>query len=70
MDGTEFPLEVLLTPIQTGEHPLMATVCRDITDRKQAERQILELNASHVAVGAATTVFYEEIAEFGANACL
>jgi len=46
MDGTEFPLEVLLTPIQTGEHPLMATVCRDITDRKHAEREILELNAS------------------------
>src|SRR3954469_1943924 len=46
MDGTEFPLEVLLTPVQTGEHPLMATVCRDITDRKRTERQILELNAS------------------------
>ena len=46
MDETEFPLEVLLTPIQTGEHPLMATVCRDITNRKHAEREILELNAS------------------------
>jgi PAS domain S-box-containing protein len=46
MDGTEFPLEVLLTPIQSGEYPLLATVCRDITERKRAERQILELNAS------------------------
>jgi PAS domain S-box-containing protein len=46
MDGTEFPLEVLLTAIQTGEHPLMATICRDITDRKRAEQKILELNAS------------------------
>src|SRR4029434_940234 len=35
MDGTEFPLEVLLTTIQAGEHPLMATVCRDITERKR-----------------------------------
>ena len=26
MDGGEFPVEVLLTPIQTGQHPLMATV--------------------------------------------
>ena len=46
MDGTEFPLEVLLTTIQAGEHPLMATVCRDITERKRTERQLLELNAS------------------------
>src|SRR6185369_16962820 len=46
MDGTEFPLEVLLTTIQGGEHPLMATVCRDITERKRTERQLLELNAS------------------------
>jgi PAS domain S-box-containing protein len=46
MDQTEFPLEVLLTPIQSGEHPLMATVCRDITDRKRDERKILELNSS------------------------
>jgi PAS domain S-box-containing protein len=46
MDGSEFPVEVLLTPIQTGENPLLATVCRDITDRKRAEQQILELNAT------------------------
>ena len=46
MDQTEFPVEVLLTPIQTGEHPLMATVCRDITERKRTEQKILELNAS------------------------
>jgi len=45
MDGTEFPLEVLLTPMQSGEHPLMATVCRDITERKRAEREILDFNA-------------------------
>src|SRR5262245_7347767 len=46
MDGKEFPLEVLLTPVQTGEHPLMATVCRDITGRKRAEQESLDLNAS------------------------
>lgn len=43
MDQTEFPVEVLLTPIQTGEHPLMATVCRDISERKKAEGELLEL---------------------------
>jgi len=46
MDATVFPLEVLLTTIQNGEQLLMATVCREITERKRAERQILELNAS------------------------
>src|SRR5258706_6612142 len=46
MDGTVFPLEVLLTTIQNAERPLMATVCRYITELKCAERQILELNAS------------------------
>jgi PAS domain S-box-containing protein len=43
MDGAEFPMEVLLTPIQAGEHTLIAAVCRDITERKLAERQLLEL---------------------------
>lgn len=42
MDGTEFPLEVLLTPIEGGEHPLMATVCRDITERKAADAALRE----------------------------
>jgi PAS domain S-box-containing protein len=46
IDGTVFPLEVALTPIQNGEHPLMATVCRDITQRKHVEGEMLELNHS------------------------
>jgi PAS domain S-box-containing protein len=45
MDGTEFPLEVLLTPIETGEHPLMATICRDITERKAGEAALRESEA-------------------------
>src|SRR6266487_2856840 len=42
MDGTEFPLEVLLTPIQTGERTLIAAVCRDITNRKAGEAALRE----------------------------
>jgi PAS domain S-box-containing protein len=45
-DGVEFPMEVLTTPIQSGDYPLLATVCRDISERKRAEREILRLNAS------------------------
>jgi PAS domain S-box-containing protein len=40
--GTEFFVEVLLIAIQTGEQPLLATVCRDITERKRTERELLE----------------------------
>jgi PAS domain S-box-containing protein len=46
MDGTEFPVEVLLTPIQTGDHTLVAAVCRDITERRRAEGELLELTQS------------------------
>ena len=45
-DGTHVPVEVQATPIQTGEHPLIATVCRDITERKTSEKSLLELNSS------------------------
>src|SRR5213593_2778729 len=40
MDGTEFPMEVLLTPIKSGEQTLVAAVCRDITERKQTEGEL------------------------------
>lgn len=33
MDGSPILLDVMLTAIQTGEKPLVATVCRDISDR-------------------------------------
>ncbi|MCI0746353.1 MAG: PAS domain S-box protein, partial [Verrucomicrobia subdivision 3 bacterium] len=43
MDGTEFSVEVLLTPVQTRENMFVAAVCRDITERKRAEHQLLDL---------------------------
>ncbi len=43
-DGTEFPVEVLLTPISTGSHQLLHVVWRDIAERKQIEQ---ELKAAH-----------------------
>src|SRR6266581_4121838 len=39
----EFFVEVLLTPIQSDEQTLIAAVCRDISERKKAERELLEL---------------------------
>jgi PAS domain S-box-containing protein len=44
-DGEDFHVEVLGTTVQTGEHPLVACVCRNITDRKTAEAALRESEA-------------------------
>ena len=43
-DGTEFPVEISLSPIQTSEGFLVTSVIRDITDRKLAEQQLATAN--------------------------
>jgi PAS domain S-box-containing protein len=43
-DGQDVPLEVLGTPICVDGRPLHVIVSRDITERKKAERELLELN--------------------------
>jgi two-component system, cell cycle sensor histidine kinase and response regulator CckA len=42
-DGTEFPIEISLSPIQTESGLLVSSAVRDITDRKRAEKRILSL---------------------------
>ena len=37
-DGTEFPVEISLSPLETPEGILVSSSIRDITDRKRAER--------------------------------
>jgi PAS domain S-box-containing protein len=37
-DGVEFPVEISLSPLETGEGPLVSSTIRDITERKRAER--------------------------------
>jgi two-component system sensor histidine kinase/response regulator len=39
-DGHVFPMEIALTPIQTGETPLYCAFLRDITARKQYEEDL------------------------------
>jgi len=41
-DGTEFPVEISLRPIETAEGILVAGAIRDITERKRAEEALLE----------------------------
>ena len=44
-DGSEFPAEIGLSPLQTAEGMLVCSVIRDITERKKAEDAIRTLNA-------------------------
>ena len=39
-DGTEFPVEISLSPLETSEGTLAITAIRDITERKQNERLV------------------------------
>jgi hypothetical protein len=43
-DGTEFPIELAITPITSRLTPLFTGFIRDITQRKEAERKIKRLN--------------------------
>ncbi len=45
-DGSEFPVEISLSPLNTEEGLLVTAAIRDVTGRKKADRQIRELNAS------------------------
>lgn len=42
-DGTEFPVEVSLSPLQTESGVLISSAIRDITQRKQAEQELHDL---------------------------
>jgi len=44
-DGTEFPVEVSLGPLETEEGVLVSCTIRDITERKRAEREIQDRTA-------------------------
>jgi PAS domain S-box-containing protein len=50
-DGTEVPIEVFLTPIQLGGRQLIQAVCNDITQRKQAEAELLRTLAREKELG-------------------
>jgi PAS domain-containing protein len=44
-DGTEFPVEISLSPLRTPQGLFVTSAVRDITERKRAEEQIKKLNA-------------------------
>jgi PAS domain S-box-containing protein len=46
LDGKDVPIEVSATAVQMGGRSIQVILCRDITERKRAERQLVELNQS------------------------
>ncbi|MGC2530287.1 MAG: PAS domain S-box protein [Candidatus Acidiferrum sp.] len=54
-DGTEFPIEIMLSPLESAEGILVTAAVRDITTRKKAEADLLskveELNRSNEELG-------------------
>ena len=45
-DGSELPLDIVMTAVPFGERTLLSLVYRDICAQKHAEREIRQLNAS------------------------
>ena len=41
-DGAEFPVDIMLSPLETGEGLLVLGVIRDVTERKRAEEALRE----------------------------
>ena len=44
-DGSEFPVDISLAPLETEEGMLVSAAVRDVTERKQAEAALLEREA-------------------------
>ncbi len=56
-DGSEFPVEISLSPLQTDEGILVSSSIRDITERKRAEAEIIEARAAADAANQAKSDF-------------
>lgn len=70
-DGTEFPAEVSLSPLETGEGQLVMSTIRDITERKAAKETIRRLNRVYAVLSGinALSVRVRERGELFTQAC-
>ncbi len=49
-DGSEFPVEICLSPVQTAAGLLVSSAIRDVSERKQAERELAQAHEALAAV--------------------
>jgi PAS domain S-box-containing protein len=59
-DGTEFPAEISLSPLETPDGALAITAIRDVAERKKAEEERARLHAQLEATLAELEVAYEK----------
>jgi len=75
-DGTEFAVEVGLSPLQSTEGPIIISTMRDITDRKRAEASqqlLIDVTTAMAEAGldlqVIFTVVTRQLAEYMGDAC-
>ena len=56
-DGSEFPVEISLSPVVTRDGTFVASAIRDVTERKTSERKLQELNTELEMAGRAKDDF-------------
>jgi PAS domain S-box-containing protein len=60
-DGTEFPIEISLSPLETDEGPLVVSAVRDITERNRLDRRLEAAAAEAEAASRAKSVFLSTV---------
>lgn len=63
-EGHEFPVEISLSPLETEEGILVSSSIRDITQRKEADREILKLNMGLADRNAELAAINQELEAF------
>ncbi len=59
-DGTEFPVELVVTPLNLHERPQFVGYMRDISERKKATEQLVQLTQYDVLTGLANRGYFRE----------
>ncbi|MSP13133.1 MAG: response regulator [Chloroflexi bacterium] len=56
-DGTEFPVEISLSPLETNEGMLITSVIRDISERKREEYELVKMREAALQASQAKSEF-------------